>query len=96
MGLLRRYQKWKMLRPTSPPPQPQRWIQYGCMRNGEITFIYSTDASMGNDPIYGRSDGASSRGRLMEGTGRNARPISDWRPVYNGDLATHRYSPSED
>jgi hypothetical protein len=91
-SLVRRYRHWKMLRPAPPPPQPQRWIQYACRKRGRIIFLYSTDASMGNDPIYGRSEAATSVGRLMVGD----RPVSNWRPVYNGDLATHRYSPSED
>lgn len=91
--MLRRLRVWRTIQEANrPAPTPQRWIQYACQKRGEIVEVYTTDASMGNDPIYGRSEGARSVGRLMLGD----QPISNWRPVFNGDLATHRYSPSED
>jgi hypothetical protein len=62
------------------------WIEYGCEKGGKIITVYPAQAAMENDPIYGRSEGANSMGR-----GRAGRVATPWRPVFAGDLATHRY-----
>jgi hypothetical protein len=84
--MLRRLKVWWLLRPRRSEEE-QHWIQYGCRFNGEVINTYPTQAAMENDPIFVRGNGARSVGRDMVG----GQPVSEWRPVFAGDVATHRY-----
>lgn len=92
-SLLRRLTVWRTIREaTRPKPAEVPWIQYGCRFQGHVITIYPSVAAMENDPIFTRGNGARSVGREMRG----GLPVSGWRPVFSGDLATHRYQAGSD
>lgn len=91
---------WKFLRALANPKPRQYFvpagmtrIAYGCEKGGKVITEYPTEAAMLHDPIFVRSEGAHSVGRLEESDGKGGWiVVSAWRPVFTGDLATFRYS----
>jgi hypothetical protein len=88
MSLLRRMKVRRILREENERlvSPSQIWYEYGCEVDGKVVCVYPSQAAMENDPIFGRHGDAHSVAR-----GRCGPAATPWRPVFAGDLATHRY-----
>lgn len=80
-----RWWRWRRLikeqarPPASPTPQ---FVQYSARYPDGSRTIYPSEAAYKNDPVWDRSDGALTEGRLVDIDGR-AR--SRWTGVYAKD-----------